>query len=105
MFSFLQNALSGNNELKEQLTKSPFLLDVRTEQEFAGGSVTGAVNIPLDALDKQLKKLPTDKDHAIVVFCRSGGRASNAQAILAQAGYHNVVNGGSWQNVQQQLPQ
>ncbi len=39
----------------------------------------------------------------IIVFCRSGARSGNAQIILQQHGFENVVNGGPWQNVQQAL--
>ena len=34
------------------------------------------------------------KDAPIVVFCRAGGRASKAKAVLELLGYTAVVNGG-----------
>src|SRR5271157_2444540 len=40
----------------------PFLVDVRTPQEFEGGHIPGAVNIPVDNLRSRLGKLPRDRE-------------------------------------------
>ncbi|HAR19130.1 MAG TPA: sulfurtransferase, partial [Cytophagales bacterium] len=61
------------------------------------GSVKGAVNIPLDEVQRQLSKFK-DKQN-IVVFCRSGSRSSQAKSILESNGFQNVINGGTWENV------
>ena len=86
-----------NTELKEVLADNAYLVDVRTPSEFASGSVKGAVNIPLDKIPGQLSKFKGKKN--IVVFCRSGNRSSQAKSILEKNGFKNVVNGGTWQNV------
>lgn len=86
-----------NTELKEVLTDNAYLVDVRTPSEFASGSVKGAVNIPLDKISGQLSKFKGKKN--IVVFCRSGNRSGQAKSILEKNGFDNVVNGGTWQNV------
>jgi phage shock protein E len=92
----------GNNDaLKAILAQRPFLVDVRTPEEFSTGSVTGAVNIPLGSIPTNLSKFK-DKKH-IVVFCRSGMRSGQAKNILESNGYSNVVNGGTWNNVKQIL--
>ena len=63
------------------------------------GSVKGAVNIPLGTIASQLSKFK-NKDN-IVVFCRSGNRSRQAQQFLEQSGITNVINGGTWEQVQQ----
>lgn len=73
------------------------LVDVRTPQEFASGSVKGAINIPVDEMESRLTEL--NRDAEIVVFCRSGSRSSRAASILEKNGFKNVVNGGTWQQV------
>lgn len=78
-----------------------FYVDVRTPNEFAQGSVEGAVNIPLDQIEKQLVKFKGKKN--IVVFCRRGSRSSQAKAILEQNGITNVTNGGSWEDVRAKM--
>lgn len=44
------------------------VLDVRPAEEFAAGHVPGAVNIPVQALEKRIKELP--KRREIVAYCR-----------------------------------
>lgn len=84
-------------KVKSTTKSETFYVDVRTPEEFAQGSVIGAVNIPLDQIEKQLVKFNGRKK--IVVFCRSGNRSSQAKIILEQKGFKNVVNGGSWLDV------
>lgn len=44
------------------------VIDVRPEAEFRAGHITGAVNIPINALPQRLKTLP--KKQEIVAYCR-----------------------------------
>ena len=101
MFGIFKNmfASTDNSELKEVVINGAFLVDVRTPAEFSAGSVKGAVNIPLDKVSSQLSKFKGKKN--IVVFCRSGNRSEQAKGILEQNGFQNVINGGTWQNVNQ----
>ena len=52
--------------------EQPFLLDVRTPQEFASGHIPGAVNIPVDDLRSRLGELPRDRTDCRLL---SGGTA------------------------------
>ncbi len=61
------------------------VLDVRTQAEAAMGTIPGAVNIPVDDLQRRLTELPKDKE--IIAHCRSGLRAEMAYTILRNAGY------------------
>ncbi len=87
--------------LKKALSEGAFLVDVRTPAEFAAGSVEGAINIPLSEVEDELKQFKGKKN--VVVFCRSGGRSAQAKNILDQNGFNNVINGLTWQNVNQNL--
>ncbi len=88
---------TDNSKLTAAVENGAFLVDVRTPAEFSGGSVKGAVNIPLDKLQSQLHRFENKK--GIVVFCRSGARSGQAKGVLEQNGYREVINGGAWQNV------
>lgn len=88
------NSESSKPNLRDILQSGAYLVDVRTPAEFAGGSVKGAVNIPLDVLSSKLKLFKDKKN--IVVFCRSGARSGQAKMILEQSGFKNVFNGGPW---------
>jgi rhodanese-related sulfurtransferase len=75
-----------------------FQVDVRTPEEFAAGSATGAVNIPVDEVASRIEEFRGKE--AVVVFCRSGNRSAQALEILNSNGITNVTNGGTWQQVQ-----
>lgn len=70
--------------------KGMFLLDVRTKEEFALGTIEGAVNIPLDDLREHLHEIPTDKP--VIIFCAVGLRGYLATRILLGRGFNNVRN-------------
>lgn len=73
---------------------NPVVIDVREPYEFAGGHVTGALNIPPDALMRGAKELQgVPKDAQIIVYCRTGSRSNVAMHILQQLGYKNTTNG------------
>lgn len=101
MFGIFKNmfAPTDNSNLKEAVKNGTFLVDVRTPAEVSGGSVKGAVNIPLDKVQSQLSKFKKKKN--IVVIYRSGNRSSKAKSILESNGFQNVINGGTWENVNQ----
>jgi tRNA 2-thiouridine synthesizing protein A len=66
------------------------LIDVRTPQEFALGSIDGARNIELDTLRERLGEL--DPARPVVVFCQVGLRGYLASRILRQHGFASVGN-------------
>jgi len=52
------------------------LVDVRDPKEFAAGTVKGAVNIPINELEKKIATLPADKP--VVFVCGTGARSGEA---------------------------
>lgn len=66
------------------------LVDVRTPEEYALGTIDGAVNIPLDDLRGRLGEI--DRDSDVIVFCAVGLRGYLAQRILLGRGYRRVRN-------------
>jgi NADPH-dependent 2,4-dienoyl-CoA reductase/sulfur reductase-like enzyme/rhodanese-related sulfurtransferase len=67
-----------------------YLLDVRTPEEYATGTIGDAVNIPVDSLRERHGELP--KDRPIVVFCKVGLRGYIASRILAANGFSGCSN-------------
>jgi len=99
--SIFQNLFraSGKTDLKNVIEQGAFLVDVRTAAEFELGHVKGSVNIPLDKIPSQLSRFKGRKN--IVVFCLSGGRSGQAKTILERNGITDVINGGTWRQVNQ----
>lgn len=60
------------------------LLDVRTPAEFARGHIQGAVNIPHHHILQNTRLLDTYQNTTLIIYCRSGRRASMVTAALAQ---------------------
>ena len=56
--------------------ESILLVDVRDAKEFAGGSIKGAINVPMNELEKRIATLPADKP--VVFVCGTGARAGEA---------------------------
>lgn len=61
------------------------LVDVRTPEEYAVGTIGGAVNIPVDDLRSRMGEI--DKTRPVVVFCAVGLRGYIAARILMANGY------------------
>jgi rhodanese-related sulfurtransferase len=76
------------------------VIDVREPAEFATGHLPGAINIPRGVLEFEIEAHPAlggvtdaalaDRQRAIVVYCRSGGRAALATQSLQQLGFTAV---------------
>ncbi len=82
-----------------------FVIDVRSAAEFDTGHIEGAVNIPHNEIGTRIAEVTDDKDQAIVLYCRSGGRAGIALAALQKLGYTQVENAGGYQSLKEKLGQ
>lgn len=69
----------------------PYVLDVRTGQEWAGGHIAGAVHMPMDSFEKSLHGVRRD-GCKIYLICAMGSRSEAAASLLAERGYLNVFN-------------
>ncbi|MFD5178073.1 FAD-dependent oxidoreductase [Nocardia sp. NPDC058379] len=68
------------------------VVDVRSPEEFAAGSIPGSRNIPLDVLRARADEIP---DGPVLVFCQVGQRGNNATRLLTQLGRDAVnLDGG-----------
>jgi rhodanese-related sulfurtransferase len=92
------DAVSLAGRLSDDTNASPTLIDVRTPAEFEAGHIPGAVNVPLGELKASLDDLRPvlDDHHDVVLVCRSGARAGQAQAVLQGGGLTatTVLSGG-----------
>lgn len=70
------------HEVEAEVARGVQLIDVRTPGEYAAGTVTGAINIPVDELRDRLDEVADD----VIVHCQVGLRGYLAARTLAQAG-------------------
>lgn len=73
------------------------IVDVRTPGEFMGGSVSGAVNIPLNEIPQRLDELKK-MESPLILCCATGNRSGQAENFLSRQGV-DCLNGGSWLDV------
>lgn len=68
------------------------ILDVRTPAETAEGMIDGAIAIDYetDNFETEVDKL--DKEKTYLVYCKSGGRSSDACDIMAKKGFKNLYS-------------
>ena len=85
-------ALAGHGD--PPVPDQPLIIDVRTTDEYQQGHVREAVNIPFDEISTRIAALAPAHDARIVLYCRSGRRASIAEQTLRQLGYQQVENQG-----------
>ena len=82
--------------------ENALVLDVREENEFAGGHVPEARNIPLARLAERAGELKKYQQKPIVVNCQGGVRSAKACDQLKKAGFtrvHNLQGGiNAWNN-------
>jgi rhodanese-related sulfurtransferase len=72
------------------------ILDVRTPAEFENAHIPGAYNVPLDLLGEHTAEIHRHLDRPVVIVCRAGTRAAQAEQKLAAHGMENirVLEGG-----------
>jgi rhodanese-related sulfurtransferase len=87
--------------LQEVISNGAVILDVRTKAEYQSGHLRNSINIPVDNLQGNLKKI--DKNKPIITCCASGARSASATRILKSNGFEQVYNGGSWSGLRKYL--
>ncbi len=77
--------------LQEQFNGSeyPYLLDVRSAQEWRTRHIDDSQNVPLGDLPMRLSHIPTTRP--VIVYCSNGYRSSIATSLLHHYQFSNVV--------------
>ncbi len=65
-----------------------YLVDVRTEEQFAESHIPGAVNIPYNKLGIMIGKIPKDKK--VVLYCNTGQKSASGAQFLADRNFDNI---------------
>lgn len=93
------------NEAHQQLADY-HIIDVREPDEYAQGHLPNAINIPRGMLEFKITDNIADKATPILVYCKTGGRASLSAQALQTLGYTAVksIAGGYEAWMGQNLP-
>lgn len=99
--NFLKMIFGKKVNLQEVISSGAVILDVRTKGEYQSGHLRNSINIPIDKLPQNLKKL--NKNRSIITCCASGSRSASARRILKSNGFEQVYNGGSWYSLKKYM--
>ncbi len=78
------------NDYNDLMVDGAVLVDVREPHEVDGGTIPGAINVPLGTLPGRVGEF--DKNVPILLLCRSGGRSGQAAEFLVGLGFTSVTN-------------
>lgn len=103
MMNFLKNIFGGGEttDIKALVDNGALIVDVRTPDEFRGGHIKNAINIPLGTIASHSAKL-SKHEGPIVAYCRSGNRSSMAVREMKSLGL-DAHNGGGIGEMQSAL--
>jgi rhodanese-related sulfurtransferase len=66
------------------------MLDVRTPGEYESAHIPGSYNVPLDTLGEHAAEIRATVNEPVVLVCRSGARARQAEEVLQGCTMKNV---------------
>lgn len=76
-------------------TQEVIIVDVREQDEFDAGHISGAVLLPVGTITKDTAAaVIPEQDSTVLVYCRSGNRSKTASTALADLGYTNIYEFG-----------
>jgi rhodanese-related sulfurtransferase len=82
------------SEAAAAMAAADVVIDVREPEEYAAGHLQGAVNLPRGLLEFKLSGNPAleRRDLAVVLYCKTSGRAALSAVSMQAMGYLNVVS-------------
>ncbi len=85
-----------SEQARKMMDSNPdvIILDVRTEEEFDSGHISGAVLIPDTEISTKAEEILTNQAAPILIYCRSGRRSALAAKTLQELGYENLYDFG-----------
>ena len=77
---------------KLKASQNPQLLDVRTPAEYSSEHIENAKNVNWNGSDFVAQANQLDKSKPVFVYCKVGGRSSQAADKLAELGFKEIYN-------------
>ena len=86
--------------------ENALVVDLRTSAEFNSGTISGAINLQPDSVDKENSLFKANESDHILLVCKLGSASSAVGGRLIKQGFENVniLSGGMQGWVQAGLP-
>ncbi|HUY58423.1 MAG TPA: molybdopterin-synthase adenylyltransferase MoeB [Solirubrobacteraceae bacterium] len=79
--------------VRERLQSGALVIDVRQDEEWAGGHLPGARHVPKSHIESRIEGAAPDKTTPVVLYCASGQRSAwAARTLIEDLGYQNVAS-------------
>jgi len=88
----------GNGKLKEALRRGAVIIDIRTAAEFDRGKVHDSINIPIDRININLKRI-VQMNKPIIICSNSDSENERVIDVLKANGVKEIYNGGTWTKI------
>ncbi len=92
--------INPNEAVQLMNREKAVVVDVCSAEEFAGGHVVGAKNIPLGELEAKLSAAIKNKSTPVILVCASGMRSRRAVSVAKNLGFekaYSLTGGmGAW---------
>ncbi len=75
---------------RQSINAELMLVDVRSNSDFEIGHIPGAISMPRGTAEFEFAKNVRDANAEIILYCRTGSRASLVKKALSAQGYRNV---------------
>lgn len=85
-------AVTADEAVKILENLQPFILDVRTPQEYQQIHIKGTTLIPIQQLQARITELESKKHEDVFIYCATGNRSTVAARILANRGFKRIYN-------------
>lgn len=90
--------LFGGSKLKNAFKNGAVIIDLRPAGAFDQGRIPGSVNIPLDRIAINIKRIGAFGRPVILCSSHSSD-VEKAMKILKEEGIGNILNGGNWESL------
>ena len=80
------------------MLRGGLIIDVRSPGEFDGGRIPDSINIPVDRIPINSKRILAMK-HPVIFCCSSGHRSRQAVQMMRDRGMKDVYYGGDWERL------
>src|SRR4030095_8792619 len=85
----------GNGKIKDALRRGVVIIDIRTAAEFDRGKVQDSINIPIDRININIKRI-VQMNRPLIICSNSDSENERVIDVLKANGVKESYNGGSW---------